>query len=229
MLRKDKNGFIDIIRSKELELTLFKANDDIKDEFPAFVVELKSTPLVFWTRNNSDSHFSYDCNFTTFSPTFQIYGYIPHGDWYSNIQQVYDLFATWITNHVKPYLEEQTAEDLWDVLLNGEQSFELGNVIEEDIDYFSENERKFLTSKIMELRTKIIEQYSPDQYQLMGIDKKLNYLTDAVNRLNKFDWKSLLLTTLLGITTTLSLDKTTGETLFVFAKHLFSEGLMLLK
>jgi len=54
-----------------------------------------------------------------------------------------------------------------------------------------------------------------------SIDDRLDYLTQAVDRLNKFDWKSLLISTIISISVALSFDTEKGKQLFNLFKQVF--------
>jgi hypothetical protein len=53
------------------------------------------------------------------------------------------------------------------------------------------------------------------------INERLEYLSQAVDRLNKFDWKAQALSTLISIAVNLSVDTEGGKKLF----QLFSQAL----
>jgi hypothetical protein len=65
--------------------------------------------------------------------------------------------------------------------------------------------------------------------QLAIIDKRLKYLEESLNRLNKIDWKSLAFTTLISISTTLALDNEKTKMLLTLFKKAFEAILHLLK
>lgn len=54
------------------------------------------------------------------------------------------------------------------------------------------------------------------------VAERLNYLIDASKRLNKFDWKSLAVSTLINISVALTLDTAKGHLLFELFKKVFS-------
>lgn len=54
------------------------------------------------------------------------------------------------------------------------------------------------------------------------VNNRLDYLIEASEKQNKFDWKSIAVSTLLGIATSLSLDTEKGRLLFELFKKVFS-------
>jgi hypothetical protein len=74
----------------------------------------------------------------------------------------------------------------------------------------------------------IINTLSPDSEQLREIHSRLEYLANAVDRLNRFDWRGLALTTVIGVATTLSADTQTGRQLWgLFVQAMKSVGHLL--
>jgi hypothetical protein len=75
---------------------------------------------------------------------------------------------------------------------------------------------------INELKLLIHQNFNTSQEQQKLVDDRLNYLIDSTNRLNKFDWKSVSISTMLSIVTTLTLDVEKGRQLFVLFQKVFS-------
>ena len=55
----------------------------------------------------------------------------------------------------------------------------------------------------------------------MIISQKLDYLTEAIDRLNKFDWRAVAFSTIMTISATLSLDTEKGSLLIELFKQIF--------
>jgi hypothetical protein len=81
------------------------------------------------------------------------------------------------------------------------------------------NELKLLIHKNMET--------SEEEQEL--VNNRLEYLIEAMNRLNKFDWKSVAISTIMSISIALSLDTSKGQMLFDLFKKVFSIIPMLMK
>jgi len=64
---------------------------------------------------------------------------------------------------------------------------------------FSLQERKLISSAISEIAEEIKKTYRPKDESLADIEEKLDYLSRKVNDLTKFDWKRLLVSTMIGI------------------------------
>ena len=61
------------------------------------------------------------------------------------------------------------------------------------------------------------------------VNNRLDYLIEAMNRLNKFDWKSIAISSIMSISVALTLDTNKGQLLFDLFKKVFSIIPMLLK
>ncbi|AFM43589.1 hypothetical protein Desaci_4763 (plasmid) [Desulfosporosinus acidiphilus SJ4] len=228
MLKRDKNGFLQILMELGFDTEQFEAFEEERDDSPAFVIRLKESPIAFWTRNSINSYSEYDCAYILFGPTYSSSGYFPDQRWSEDINDVYNEFREWLTRHVKPYLEELSVPDLWSQVEDQQDVFGMLLTENEDFSMFTNEERVQLGDAVRIFRYRIQEVFEPTQNQLKQIDYKLNYLLEAANKLNKFDWKSVLLSTLIGIATTMSLDTNSGRTLFYIAKQVFTETIKLL-
>lgn len=72
-----------------------------------------------------------------------------------------------------------------------------------------------------EFKRLVVENYNPTNDQLDFISERLDYLTDSVNRLNRYDWKGLALSILTSIAINLTVDTQGGKMLF----ELFTQAL----
>lgn len=139
-------------------------SEDVKDDYPTFIIKHNTSPLEFWTRNSTESYFQYDCNYIPFSPTFEPVGYEPNESWFDNIEDVYDIFEGWLNQHIKSYMEEQVAQDMWKSFTsNGSGGFDWESINEESTEYFNETEKKQLLEQISNFRGKLIENYAPSE------------------------------------------------------------------
>lgn len=228
MLKRDKNGFLDILLLKGYRIDQFEAYETLKDQNNAFVIHLKNSPLEFWVRNNPNSFNEYDMCYTTFSPKFAHIDYWPLKGWHSDISTLWSEFGNWLDQHVELFLQEESIPDLW-ATAQEESEFESSTFDDDSMQPFTESEKVALRVALQGFKEKLISTYQPSANQLAEIDKKLDYLTDALDRMNRIDWKSLLISTLIGISTTLCLDTNTGRELYAIAKQTFAMALNLIQ
>jgi hypothetical protein len=74
---------------------------------------------------------------------------------------------------------------------------------------------------LRDVRLLIIDRFAPSTAEMESIDARLNYLTQAIERLNRFDWKSLLISSIMSISVALSFDTEKGRQLYKLFKQVF--------
>lgn len=245
MLKKYKNGFIDIIRDQGLDPADF-ITAEISDARPTpgtpefkelhFTLRFKNTPLGFEVRHTSQNLHVFAIRATRFNMHFTTVDEVteqPFGasskPMLPDIHWVYTQFTAWLTNHVKLYIEEMTLPDLWQQIEQQKQLVSADPLTDYETSPFTEPEKQEVRASIGQFRVLILESFSPTQEQLEVIDQKLDYLMAAVDRpINRFDWKSIAVSTVIGIVTALSLDTERGRQLFELFKQAFSGVLHLL-
>ena len=140
-------------------------------------------------------------------------------DGYGDIERIDEQFKRWLTREVQPAVAELTTPDLWTQLTSGSEQLDVAEVRSEDA--FNEPARELVRLAVSQFRILLVQEFEPDDEKLRSIDEQLKYLSDAVERLNRFDWKALALSTVIGIATTLSLDTTAGRKLWSLFQQAF--------
>lgn len=221
MLKRDKNGFLDIIRRNDLSHSSFKRyeKDDV-DGYPGFIIQLENSPLFFLARTSRDDFHEHDCRYIKFGPEFPKSDYEPKNNW-GTIDVVYEEFEYWLKNHVIAYLEEIDIEDLWDQL-EGQSLFSPDPLSSRSSDSFSKPEKERIRSSINQFRKLIETQYQPHTTQLEAIEDRLEYLVDSLDRLNKVDWQGVAISTVISISIALNLDTQDGKNLFDLFRQAFT-------
>lgn len=228
MLKEDKNKFFEVLVEAGFNPNQFRTVEEVRANEQAFVISFLDSPLEYWVRNSRDDFRKYDRSFITFSPAYVSEEYWPEDNWTESLNAILDDFNFWLEQHVKSYIREKKAPDLWEQY--NKQRFILEDVSEYyDYEPFTADEKEQVYVAISKLRNYIENSYTLSQEELRVIIQKLGYLEKAVERLNRIDWKGLLISTIIGIGTTLSLDTTSGNALLAFAKSIFQEGLKLLR
>ncbi len=199
----------------------FIMSDDIIEEHQSKSIKYKDTFFTFIIRNDQDSFDSFDYKHTVFAPNYPMSVYIPTAG-YANFESVLNGFKNWMKNHVKEYLYEQNEPDLWRNFKNSDKSLNIENINFDNINSFSNQEKQQILMSINELKLLIYKELKPNNEEQKLISARLDYLIDATERLNKYDWKGLVITTLIGITTTLTLDTEKGQLLFELFRRVFN-------
>ncbi|MCJ7807725.1 MAG: hypothetical protein MUP73_03255, partial [Dehalococcoidia bacterium] len=92
-------------------------------------------------------------------------------------------------------------------------------------EYFTDDEKHSLIMSVETLRLSVVNTFQPSDDQLKVIDGHLEYLKNAVDRLNRIDWRAIAVMTSIQIATVLTLDTEKGRLLLSLFEQAFSEGL----
>lgn len=212
MFKTYKNQLIEIIRDQGFDASLFQLNDlGSKTD-----INYRSSPFTFtFDLNGLDT---YDIYATAFAHGYPNIGIARQ----SGIADSFILFKNWLKGPLKKFITEEATPDLWE-LLSSELPI-VGTDMFDDPEYgkFSPDEKQQLLLSIAQFKLLINTTFNPTQEQLLLITQRLDYLAEAADRLPKFDWRSLLLTTTFSIMTTLTLSPEQGKVLFALLKQAFS-------
>jgi len=105
----------------------------------------------------------------------------------------------------------------------------------EDFEMFTDREKVQIQDALAEFKRLVKEELEPikkDMSQvkegcepikndLGHLDEKIEYLNESVNRLNRFDWKGVALSTIIGFVTNLSVDTTTAKHIYDLFQQVF--------
>lgn len=225
MLKKYRNHLYGIIQEKGLDPKLFHGEDKTIDDDRFFVIELRNSPLYFRVKDVSYSFDLFSYWYTSFDPNFPLR--IAGSS--ENLTKLKKDFVLWLDNHVKSYIEEQVEPDLWERIVLQEPLGAGSELVSEDINVFSDDEKVRLRMSINEFRLLVVKNFKPSSEELKVINDRLEYLSDAVDRLNKFDWRGVAIMTLIQISLILTLDSEKISLLINLFKQVFSVTLYLIQ
>jgi hypothetical protein len=228
VLKRQKNQIYEALEAAEMQPSQFHAGDMILENMAGFGVEMKNTPLTFIFRTSEHSFEKGDCRFTLAAAGW------PLGDWwpgksFGEFSVLVYRFSEWLGTTVQLYLEDQEAVDLWTQVVSETDVLTASLDDPKRDQQFSKQEKALLRESVSRVRKRIKETFLPKQKVLNEINRRLDYLEQAVDRLSRFDWKNLLISTIMAIGVNLSVDKTTGGQLMELFKHAFSQAIYLLK
>jgi hypothetical protein len=240
MLKKYKNGFIDIIKQQEMDPTSFHAEDSTTTrqltdtetmEESVFTVQFMDTGLKFVVRNAPYNLHAFDATWNRFDVGFPESPTFLHDDFIypQDIDTVYEWFVRWLLGEVHVYVDEKTLPDLWAQIEQQRQLVTANRLLPHEISFFTEQEKPPLRTSIRQFRLLVCENFKPTQEQLGIIDERLDYLSKAVDRLNRFDWKSVALNTVLTVVVALSCDTEKGRLLWNLFEQAFAAVMHLLQ
>jgi hypothetical protein len=133
-------------------------------------------------------------------------------------------FNEWLKSQVQRSIQESSVPDLWSQL---QQTDQFANSA--DDTYFSFEEKEQLKLSVEEFKLLIVKTFTPSTDEMKVVNERLDYLKDAIDRLNRFDWQSVAMSTLVSISIALSLDTEKGRILFGLFQQAFNAIVNLLK
>ncbi|MEX0803968.1 MAG: hypothetical protein WD688_11725 [Candidatus Binatia bacterium] len=212
MLKRYKNAFLEMIQAAGLDVNDFTGGEQTTmSGGPAFVIRYNPADLTFTAQNSEADPHAFDYYYTVYAPGFsqplEPYFYPEEG--YINFNSVREGFENWLSRQVRTAIDEELLPDLWTTATH-----DLVAPNEAYAGRFSEEERQQLKLALSTFRVLLVETFEPTKEQLQAVSERLDYLSAAIDRLNKFDWRGVAISTLLSITTTLTLDTEKGRQLY---------------
>lgn len=221
MLTKYKNQLFDSIKESTFALNQFKYEEFKSDGNYISRINYIDTPFYFYTKNPSNSYKHFQYKYTTFSPGYESTDYIPNNRWVG-IDSILRSFRGWLDKDISEYLAENVAIDLWTEFKNTGSSLNLNNIDFDDKDSFTVEEQKQINLALDELKLLIKDNFKTNQEQQSNVNNRLDYLIEGSKRLNKVDWKSIAISTMISISIALTLDAEQGQLLFSLFKKVIN-------
>lgn len=218
ILKRQKNQLYETLQSLGFDVHDFRPDEDAADG-NTFTLEYKSSGYRFTVRADPEHHGQYDCILTLFplkSTTYE-----PLMGWATSFQPILSSFSLWLQNQVAEYIEEESIPDLWRRLSDAREAFDVPPAFSTDEAVFTAQEREAVKLSVEKFRALIAETFHPPAETMAVVSERLDYLSDAVDRLNRQDWRGIAISTVIGIATTLSLDTEQGRLLFGLLQQAF--------
>ena len=224
MLKKHSNQLLTIIQKSGLDPTLFDATTTTIDRKKYFLIQLRNTPIRFAVRSDDSDFNSFYCCSSAFKPSF------PLGSLQSsyNPEHLYDRFQGWLNDVVWAHFDELASPDFWQILESTRSDVLRETEAPDYSASFSEEEKIQLRLSINEFRLLIMNNFKPNADQLAAITARLEYLSRAMDKHNKFDWRGIAIHTVMIIIITLALNPDQSQQLFRLFKQVFSSIMYLL-
>jgi hypothetical protein len=230
MLKRYKNAFFEAIQAAGLDIDDFTGEEDrtTEPDIPRFVIHYKPAHLTFTAENDPENPHAFVCTYAIYAPDIDPSpeGCYPDKD-FAAFKYVKEVFERWLTAQVRTAIDEELLPDLWATLAEDLTTITKSQF--SPMGEFTEEERRQLKLALATFRLRVVETFSPNEEQLGVISEHIDYLVSAVDRLNKFDWKGVAISTLIGISTALSLDTERGRQLLGLFQVALSALLQLLR
>lgn len=178
---------------------------------------------MYFTVNYQYDFKIFEIEFTTFSPGFSLLPFMN-----AELKDLSILYDEWLNKEVRKFLKEEDIPNLWDKLGDFSNIDMSRSFSERDLGFFTAPEKDQVRKSLREFRRLLLEEYNPVNDQLELIDEKLEYLSEAVDRLNRFDWKGVALATTIGIATTMTIDTNTLPKIIQLFQQAFETVIKLL-
>lgn len=221
MLKKYRNSLFESIQG--MNKGLGNCQFQLEEKSGQIEIIVPDTPLKFIIIDCPHSFNVFKYNHSLFAPNFPLTGEIPaQANHYETFDKIINIIKKWLDDAVKPYIDEQDGIDMWREYKKGNKTLNIESINFDDKDSFSIDEKTQITLALSELKLLIEGKFQLSEKEMNIVNERLNYLIESKERLNKFDWKSLLINTIINITVALSLDTHKGQELFLLFKHAFA-------
>ena len=224
ILNKYRNNLLSIVQESGLDPNLFDAEEEVIDKENYFTISLRDSKIRYAVQPWRGSFSYFACRSSQFRADFEMTGLHICPDFESVAQD----FKTWLEEVVKPYLDNLNTPDLWQILGENRAHIKSELATLQDFEAFSAEEKIRIRLSLKDFRLLIVQNFNPNKEELESIDARLKYLSDAVEKHNKFDWKGIAINTVIAIVVALSLNPQQASQLFQFFKQVFSNLIYLL-
>jgi hypothetical protein len=224
MLKEHRKKLLDIIHDYEDQVPLDKLVWAIRD-FDSTVtrclfVGIEDSPVEFWARSLPDDFDRFEAQWTAFKPGFPLSGWVGEGR-EKSIDDIVKYFEYWLRDTAVRYVSEVYEPDPWGHLRQFQPLISDSTFTQEDLRSFTQQEKIEIRRSLQEFKRVVYENYTPDEAQQEFIEERLDYLSKSVDRLNRFDWRALAVSVVIGIGINLSVDTSTGATLLRLFERAF--------
>lgn len=217
MLKKYKNQLLDAIKKNGVNVNDVKIEENMGADKLDVIISFKKSPLYYSIRQHPTDFHHFYSQYVSFAPGYPLENWTGIHDF----NQITNDFLNWYKLHLKEYIDEQHLPDLWKQLEEQKPIFSTDTISQDDTDDFTDDEKAQIRMQINEFKLLVKKNFSPSEEELKIIDDRFNYISDALDRLNKFDWRALVFSTLMSVSVALSLDTTKGKLLFDLFRDVF--------
>jgi hypothetical protein len=234
MLKRYSNILFESTKEKLVDLNLVSFERIKQRRYNFFKVKIKYSPLHFIIINTNNNFNKFNCKYVKFEPKYRESQYIFKRETNGTIELLMDLFLNyfvdfeniiieyerWLYNHVNNWIYERNCPDYWETFLNSFNNNFLYQQVLYKANFFNNSEKKKIIYIINKISIEILKKYNISSKQKDRVIKLLDYLAKSLNRLNKIDWKALLISTIINI----ALEISTKGNLFQEIYNIFNKS-----
>lgn len=224
ILTKYKNKLLAITQESGLEPNLFIAKEKVINNEKYFTISLRDSNILFAIQPCFNNFTKFFHQHSQFCSNFEMTGRLFSEDF----NHLANTFNSWLKEVVKPYLDDVNTPDLWLILEENRSRTKDKTATPEDFESFSDEEKLQIRLSLNDFRLLVVKNFKPNKEELHTIDARLKYLSDAMDKHNKFDWKGIAINTAIAIGIALSLNPEQGSKLLHLFTQVFSHIIYLL-
>lgn len=221
MRKKYRNELFNLINEVGFNQNEFDLTENNQEKIHTTTIEYRNSPFKFIIRSHPTSFEYFEYQYTPYGPSFELTEIEPING-YIQFNKIYNEVKDWIKYTIKEYIEDENEPDLWSEFKRGNKTLNINKIDFNEKSAFSLDEKKQILMSVNELKLLIHKSFLTSYEEQNLVIERLDYLIEASERLNKFDWKSLAVSTLMSITIALSLDTQKGQILFDLFIKVFS-------
>lgn len=216
-----RNEIFNLLNNSGISIKNFEIDESNIAGINTTIISYKESLLKFIINSSPNDFDTFSFQYVKFEPKYSKTSLFPSFG-YVDFNIVVKSINDWVINHVKKLFEDQNEPDLWKEFKNTRKSLNFDSINFDERFIFTENEKKQIQISVNELKTLIQKKFNTTKQQQKMVNERLDYLAESANRLNKFDWKSSAVSTMISIAIALSLDTERGKMLFELFKQVFS-------
>lgn len=217
-----KNDIHRIIKEEmNLDPNRFSIKEDTHEGRPIATLSIIDTKMEFAFLNPENTWDAFMVSYTLFTPNFTKTNWLPDNQKFSSYEEAKTRLINWLKLQVKPFLEDNDGVDLWNTFQFETNIFQLAHVRFGDNSAFSLDESTKIANSLDNLKQLIIERFNATEEQTEFINQRLDYLSEATNRLGKYDWSGLMISTFISIGINMGVDTETGRIFFQLISDAF--------
>jgi hypothetical protein len=228
MLTEHKNRLFNLIQDARMSSSYFEL---LEQQDNISIIKLVNSPILFMLTQSQGYFDEFWFNYTLYEPNFPM-KFSPEEAQsttaYSSINgSIINEFKYWLNAVVKRQIYQLEMPDLWSQIRFYSPYID-SSFSEEDFQHFSDNQKETIKVSIVEFKRLVVESFNPTREQFEFINARLEYLSGAVDKLNRFDWKGLAVSIITSIAINLTVDVEGGKLLFKLFQQAFDSVVQLL-
>jgi hypothetical protein len=210
LLTTQKNSLFLAIRSRGFSPSDFTCGDDADGA----LVKYRDTRYAFSIIISEDSFRDETSYLISISPGRKFFKEDSRRNTWAEVLAVFNYWLDCLTSQLE-------TPDLWATVSDATQLISL--VTDQDNQPFTQHEQLQVKQALNEIKTYLIQSQMLTDEQTRTVEARFDYMEEAASRLGRKDWMGILVSSLIGIVSTLSLSADSTKDLFRFAGQIVKQ------